>query len=300
MKLIKDLNAIQGFARTTKSSGARIGLVPTMGYLHEGHISLVKKIRPECDSLWVSIYINSAQFGPGEDIETYPRDLQRDLDLCQSAGVDCVITPQNLEIYPQDYSTWVTPGENANMYCGESRPGHFKGVLSIVLRLFIWTLCDTAIFGRKDAQQLWLIKRMAKDFNLPLRVLSGGIVREADGLAMSSRNAYLNPIEREAATVLNKSLNRAALLIENGAKPADALQQACELISKEQLIELEYLHAVNWQDLKSIASAKIASPASQHPIAGADNITSPQEVLLMLAAKLGKTRLIDNQLINLS
>ena len=189
MEVIQRIESMVLRARELKAEGRRIGLVPTMGFLHEGHISLMRRLRGECDSLWVSIFVNPAQFGPAEDLDRYPRSLERDLELCREAGVDGVFHPAAEEVYPKDYRTWVEPPEQARRYCGRARPGHFRGVLSIVLRLCMWTSCDCAVFGRKDAQQLWLIRKMARDFSLPVEIVEAELVREADGLALSSRNS---------------------------------------------------------------------------------------------------------------
>ena len=201
-----------------------VGLVPTMGYLHEGHLSLVRSARAECASVIVSIFVNPTQFGPNEDLASYPRDLPRDLDLLENEGVDLVWTPTPEVMYPPGYQTWVSVEEVTQPLEGGMRPGHFRGVTTIVAKLFNTVQPDKAYFGQKDAQQAVVIRQMARDLNFPLEVLVCPTVREPDGLAMSSRNSYLNPTERQAATLLHRALTAAQAAYNGGERDAQALQ----------------------------------------------------------------------------
>lgn len=288
MEVLRSLDEARRRAGAVKDAGRRIGLVPTMGYLHEGHLSLMRLLRPRCHDLWVSIFVNPAQFGPAEDLDRYPRDLERDLALCEAEGVDAVLHPQPAEVYPPDHDTWVEPGRVAGLYCGASRPGHFRGVLSIVQRLFAWSRCNLAAFGAKDAQQLWLIQRMVRDLELPVEIVEGPVVREPDGLALSSRNVFLSPAERTAAGVLNRALARATQRLEEGAPPREALETALEAIRAQPQLELEYLHVADWATLASLAGW----PADASlPVA----LPAEGERVVLLACRAGRTRLIDNR-----
>jgi pantoate--beta-alanine ligase len=276
-------------AAELRAAGDTIGLVPTMGFLHEGHLNLIDRLRPLVKQLWLSIFVNPAQFGPKEDLDSYPRDLERDLELCRSRGVDGVFVPLAQDIYPPDYQTWVVPGAVADRYCGASRPGHFRGVLSIVHRLFRWSRCTHAIFGAKDAQQLWLIQRMNQDLELGVTILEGEIMREADGLAMSSRNVYLNDEERAAAPALQKALKAGAAALSAGLDPDAALAVIHESLQQEALFQPEYLHVADWSTLNSL-SGWPHEPGWQ----GDSPVAKGGEIVLLAAARLGKTRLIDN------
>lgn len=264
-----------------KAQGLKVALVPTMGFLHEGHESLMQSALKMSDRLVVSIFVNPAQFGPGEDLDRYPRDMEHDLEVCKRNCVDLVFSPDPMTIYPQGYSTYVEVQGLAEGLCGKSRPGHFRGVCTVVNKLFNIVQPDFAFFGQKDAQQLAVIKRMSKDLNLPLKVLGCPIIREKDGLAKSSRNAYLSPDERHAALALSRSLSLAQKAIEVGERNAAALT---ELIMSElqssQLVRADYVEIVDNKSLKPL-----------------DRLEG--EVLIALAAYVGKTRLIDNTLINL-
>ena len=292
IECITTISQMRQRAEGLKQSGKRIGLVPTMGALHEGHLSLMRQLRPHCDSLWVSIFVNPAQFGPAEDLSRYPRTLERDLELCASVGVDGVLHPEPAEVYPQSFGTWVVPDEVGERFCGASRPGHFRGVLSIVLRLFMWTSCDCAIFGRKDAQQLWLIERMVRDLALPVVIHEGELVREADGLAMSSRNAYLTTEERVRALLLHQALKLASELVESGQDLGTALCEAGGLLQKAEGVELEYFHAVDWRDFSSVGEVSAAGFTIHSLSCELDRL------LFLVAARVGKTRLIDNLSVN--
>jgi pantoate--beta-alanine ligase len=251
-----------------------------MGFLHEGHLSLVRRAREECASVVVSIFVNPTQFGPGEDLGEYPRDLPRDLTLLEKEGVDLVWTPSPEAMYPPDYQTWVTVEEVARPLEGSMRPGHFRGVATIVTKLFIAVRPDKAYFGQKDAQQAAVIRRLARDLDFGLSVVVCPIVREADGLAMSSRNVYLNPAERQAATVLYRALRCAYTTYAQGEREAGRLRQAMrETIQGEPLARLQYLSCADPDTLQEIEGL----------------LTRP--ALLSMAVYIGKTRLIDNLVI---
>jgi len=251
-----------------------------MGYLHEGHLSLVRAARGECASVVASIFVNPAQFSPQEDLETYPRDLPRDLDLLSAEGVDLVWTPGADVMYPAGYQTWIAVEEVAQPLEGSMRPGHFRGVATVVAKLFNAVQPDRAYFGQKDAQQAAVIRRMAKDLNFNLDVVICPIRREADGLAMSSRNVYLQPDERQAATVLHRALNAAQDAFRAGEQCADNLRQVmAQIIQNEPLARMQYVSC--------------ADPDSMQEIQGA----IPGPALLSMAVFIGKTRLIDNLVI---
>jgi pantoate--beta-alanine ligase len=253
-----------------------VGLVPTMGYLHEGHLSLVRQAAGECASVVVSIFVNPSQFGPAEDLSKYPRDLQRDLELLASVNVNLVWTPTPEGMYPPGYQTWVTLDEIVQPLEGSLRPGHFKGVATVVSKLFNAVQPHKAYFGQKDAQQAAVIKRMSRDLDFPVEVVICPIVREADGLAMSSRNVYLSAEERQAATVLSRALTSARKAYEEGERNADRLRQLMtEVINSEPLARLQYVSCADNETLLEL-----------------DQLTG--RTLLSMAVFLGRTRLIDN------
>ena len=253
-----------------------VGLVPTMGFLHAGHISLVQRARAECASVVASIFVNPTQFGPSEDLEKYPRDLPRDLALLEAAGADLVWAPTPEIMYPPGYQTWVTVDALTRPLEGKIRAGHFRGVTTIVAKLFNAVAPDRAYFGQKDAQQAAVIRRMVLDLDFPIEIVVCPIVREPDGLAMSSRNVYLNPQERQAATVLFRALNAAKSAYDSGEHNAEALRALVgETIATEPLARLQY---VSCADYDSLAELK--------------RVTG--KTLLSMAVYLGKTRLIDN------
>ncbi len=253
-----------------------VGLVPTMGYLHAGHISLVEAARTENDHVAASIFVNPTQFGPREDLSTYPRDLRRDLELLEAAGVDLVFAPEANEVYPPGFDTYVVPGAIAERLEGSSRPGHFRGVTTVVLKLFNILQPHSAYFGQKDAQQLRVIRKMVSDLDLPVQICGLPTIREADGLAMSSRNAYLNPEERQAALALHWALDAAVELWRSGTDDASELRRAVEsLFAQEPCAALDYVSVadgITLQELERVAPDAVVS----------------------LAARVGKTRLIDN------
>ncbi|MCL0090411.1 pantoate--beta-alanine ligase [Dehalococcoidia bacterium] len=253
-----------------------VGFVPTMGYLHEGHLSLVRRARGENRSVAVSIFVNPTQFGPQEDFETYPRDTERDLTLLRGEGADVVFLPEAEEMYPADFNSWIVVEGMTEMLEGASRPGHFRGVATIVAKLLNIVQPNRAYFGQKDAQQALVIKKMVADLNMNPQIIVAPTVREPDGLAMSSRNSYLNPEERQAALVLWKSLSLAQQLRSGGEKSADRIRrQMIALIEGEPRALIDYV--------------SIADPESLREL---DEIDSP--ALVSLAVWIGKTRLIDN------
>lgn len=255
------------------------GLAPTMGYLHEGHLSLARRARSECASVGVSIFVNPTQFGPGEDLEKYPRDLDRDLALLEPLGVDVVWAPPAEEIYPPRFQTYVNVEEVARPLEGRARPHHFRGVATIVCKLFMIFQPQRAYFGQKDAQQVVVVRRMAQDLNLPLQIVVCPTVREFDGLAMSSRNKYLARDERRAASVLFRALQRAKQSYEAGQREADLLRaEMSRTLAMEPLATEEYV--------------SVAQPETLEELPAVD-----QDALLSLAVRIGRTRLIDNFLL---
>lgn len=259
-----------------KKEGLTVGFVPTMGYLHEGHGSLMEKAVQECDKVVVSVFLNPIQFGPTEDLEAYPRDFQRDCKLCESKGVDLVFHPENEEMYAPDFCTYVDMNGLTSNLCGKTRPTHFRGVCTVVSKLFNIVTPDKAYFGQKDAQQLAVIRRMVRDLSIDVQIIGCPIVREADGLAKSSRNTYLNGEERKAALILSKTVKLGQALIKNGEKNADiVIRKMKENIETEPLAKIDYVQAVDgitMEDVKEITDG----------------------VLVAMAVYIGKTRLIDN------
>jgi pantoate--beta-alanine ligase len=271
------VNTLADLRRCRRTLPGPLGFVPTMGYLHAGHLSLVEAARAECASVAAAIFVNPIQFGPQEDLAAYPRDLQHDLALLQDAGVDLVWAPSADEMYPPGFQTWVTVDGLTQPLEGAMRPGHFRGVTTIVAKLFNAVQPDKAYFGQKDAQQAAVIRRMAQDLNFNLEVLVCPIVREADGLAMSSRNTYLNPAERRAALVLSRALNTARRAFENGVRDAGRLRAlVTETVAAEPLARLQYVSCADAFSLQEIDG----------PLQMA--------ALLSMAVYVGKTRLIDN------
>ena len=254
-----------------------LGFVPTMGYLHEGHLALVRRAKAENALAVVSIFVNPTQFGPGEDFERYPRDEVRDLQLLRGAGVDAVYLPSAAEMYPPGYQTYVTVEEVTRRLEGAARPGHFRGVATVVLKLFNAVSPTRAYFGRKDAQQLRVIRRMVRDLDLPVEIVPCDIVREPDGLAMSSRNVYLSPEQRAAAPVIKRSLDAAAAAWAAGERDAETLRRIVrEVIAREPLAALEYVSLADDETLEEL-DGTAAGPA-----------------LLSLVVRFGATRLLDN------
>ncbi len=256
-----------------------VGLVPTMGYLHDGHLSLVDLARRQNSSVITTIFVNPTQFGPQEDLEAYPRDIPRDLELLEKRGVDLVWIPDREEMYSKGFQTWVTVDDVTRFLEGKMRPGHFRGVTTIVAKLFNAVMPDKAYFGQKDAQQVVVLRRMVKDLNYPIEIVVAPIVREEDGLAMSSRNVYLNPAERQAATVLFRALKTADQAFKAGNRDADGLKRIMEeIISSEELANLQYISCADMDSLEELSG-------------------QVNRGLLSMAVFIGKTRLIDNILI---
>ena len=272
---------VREFVRQVRVKGSSIGFVPTMGYLHEGHLELMRRAKEKCDCVIVSIFVNPTQFGPGEDLERYPRDLERDARLAEGAGVDAIFNPEAKEIYPPGYCTYVDVERITERLCGFSRPGHFRGVATVVTKLFNIVKPDKAFFGQKDAQQVLVIQRMAADLNLEVGVVNVPTVREQDGLAMSSRNVYLDAGQRQAALVLSRSLKMAADVVRAGEHSAAKIRQlVIEMIKAEPLADIDYVEIYGHPELEPVEL--IEGPA-----------------LLAMAVKIGQTRLIDNAILRM-
>ncbi|HXF84778.1 MAG TPA: pantoate--beta-alanine ligase [Anaerolineales bacterium] len=258
------------------SFNGKVGFVPTMGYLHEGHLSLVRRAREECDYVVVSIFVNPTQFGPNEDLARYPRDLNRDLRLLEPLNVDLVWAPTAEIMYPQGYQTWVEVEAMTKPLEGAMRPGHFRGVTTIVAKLFNAVQPHKAYFGQKDAQQAAVIRRMTSDLNFPIEIVVCPTVRESDGLAMSSRNVYLNAEERKAATVLFRALSAAKELYEAGERNAEKLREKMkEVLASEPLAKVQYVSCADYDTLEELSEVN-------------------RKALLSMAVFIGNTRLIDN------
>ncbi|MDD5428062.1 MAG: pantoate--beta-alanine ligase [Candidatus Omnitrophica bacterium] len=276
MKVVDTIPRMSTLVKIFKKEGKSISLIPTMGYLHEGHLSLVRAARKHTDVVVMSIFVNPMQFGPKEDFEKYPRDLKRDEHLAASAGVDVIFHPSVSDMYPAGYSTYVEVCGLGDTLCGASRPGHFKGVTTVVAKLFQIVRPNIAYFGQKDAQQAIIIKKMTEDLNMGIEIKIMPIVREPDGLAMSSRNAYLSPAERKNAPALYESLKKAETLVRSGEKDAAKIIKATEdMIRVIPNAKIDYVSMVDPRNLKKIK-------------------TVTGETLIALAVFIGKTRLIDN------
>ena len=279
MEVFENIPAMKQFVRMKKAEGKTIGFVPTMGYLHSGHLSLIKKSTSQNDVTVISIFVNPTQFGENEDLDQYPRDFERDCRLAQEAGADAVFFPTAGMMYPEGYKTYVEVVDITKRLCGVTRPTHFKGVTTVVTKLFHIVAPDRAYFGQKDAQQLLVIRQMVKDLNMDIEIVGCPIVRETDGLAMSSRNLYLSEEERTQATVLNQSLEMAEKMIDSGERDSNTVKKAIKAkIGTMDLARIDYVELVDTESLL---------PAQQ--------ITG--EVLIALAVYFGKTRLIDNRIL---
>lgn len=274
--VVTDPRQMRTLARTHLREGRTIAFVPTMGYLHEGHMSLFRIGRKRGDVLVASIFVNPTQFGPNEDLDRYPRDMDGDLAKAESCGVDLVYAPEASAVYPEGFQTYVEVTELTRPLCGTKRPGHFRGVATVVSKLFHVVMPDLAVFGQKDYQQLKVIERMVRDLDMDIEIVSGPIVREEDGLAMSSRNAYLTESERVQATALFRGLSAAKAVFDGGERERDALLSAARRVMEaEPDIRLDYLELRDADSLREV-----------------HEITAP--VVMAVAAYLGKTRLIDN------
>lgn len=276
MNIVKTISEVRNEVKSWRKQGLSVGLVPTMGYLHEGHKSLIDKACNENDKVVVSVFVNPTQFGPGEDLATYPRDIQRDAALCEDAGAALIFNPEPEEMYFDDFHTYVTMESLSDQLCGKTRPIHFRGVCTVVSKLFHIVAPDRAYFGQKDAQQLAIIKRMVRDLNFDIEIVGCPIVRETDGLAKSSRNTYLNPEERKAALVLSRAVGLGEELIQNGERKANVIvEKMKKLIEEEPLAKIDYVQAVDAISIQPVAEIK-------------------GTVLVAMAVYIGKTRLIDN------
>ncbi len=279
MELIRSISKMRDWSKSHRERGRKIAFVPTMGYFHDGHLALMKRASELGDKVVVSIFVNPTQFGPTEDFARYPRNLDRDIDLASSVGVDCIFYPEASEMYPEGFDTWVEVPGLAKGLCGASRPGHFRGVTTVVLKLFNIVAPHVAVFGQKDYQQLKIIQKMVRDLNIPVEIVPHPIVREPDGLAMSSRNTYLSAEERKSALCLYKALMRAKELYEGGVTSAKGLRQEVEeIIRSTPHTRIDYCF-----------------------LGSGETLTEEEELgpgsVIALAVWVGKTRLIDNVLL---
>lgn len=276
MKIVKTVDEVRAQVKEWRKEGLSVGLVPTMGYLHEGHQSLIKKSVEQNDRTVVSVFVNPMQFGPTEDLESYPRDLEADARLVESTGGDLIFNPEPEEMYKDGFCSFVNMTGLPDALCGLTRPVHFKGVCTVVNKIFNIVKPDRAYFGEKDAQQLAIIMRMVKDLNMDIEIVGCPIIREADGLAKSSRNIYLTPEERKAAVILSKSVALGKKMVAEGEKDAKKIVTAMkELINSEPLATIDYVEMVDMDTMKAIDEVK-------------------GHVLCAMAVKFGKARLIDN------
>jgi pantoate--beta-alanine ligase len=274
--LVKEIKELRALVKGWKREGLSVGFVPTMGALHEGHESLVKRAVAENDKVVVSVFVNPTQFGPNEDYDAYPRDINKDLSLCMNAGAAVVFNPEPSEMYFENKSTSVSVSNLTSVLCGAKRPGHFDGVCLVVSKLFNIVTPDKAYFGQKDAQQVAVLKRMVRDLNIDIEIIPCPIIREEDGLAKSSRNTYLSKEERKAALVLSRSLNLAKELLDGGERNAAKIKEVMiEEINKEPLAKIDYIEIVDSDSLENV-----------------ENIE--RSILVPIAVYIGKTRLIDN------
>ncbi|CDK01651.1 MULTISPECIES: pantoate--beta-alanine ligase [Microbacterium] len=279
MRIIRDIAEVRDALRNARDGGSNVGLVPTMGALHEGHLSLVRQARAETDLVVVSLFVNPTQFAANEDLGAYPRDEARDAELADGAGADILFAPPADQIYPGGYATTVHVSGITEVLCGAARgPEHFDGVATVVTKLLHIVAPDSAYFGQKDAQQVLVIRRVVRDLNIPVRIVACPIVRERDGLAMSSRNVYLDPAARERATALNRALDAAARLVAQGETRADTVLQAARSVLAAADIDPEYLELRSPDDLRILDSVG-------------------DSALLAVAAQVGRARLIDNRIL---
>ena len=281
MEIITTVDGVRKQVKEWRKEGLSVGLVPTMGYLHEGHKSLIDKAVAENDRVVVSVFVNPIQFGPTEDLASYPRDLDRDAELCEKAGANVIFHPEDSEMYFDDFCTYVDMDDLTKGLCGKTRPTHFRGVCTVVSKLFHIVAPDRAYFGQKDAQQLAVIRRMVRDLNFDIEIVGCPIVREADGLAKSSRNTYLSEEERKAAVILHKGLVKGEEMVSAGEKDVKKVLDAItEIIESEPLARIDYVEAVDFDNIETI-----------------DTIEG--SVLVAVAVYIGKTRLIDNFIVGL-
>lgn len=276
INIVNTVEQVREQVKAWRKEGLTVGLVPTMGFLHEGHKSLIDKAVEENDRVVVSVFVNPTQFGPNEDFESYPRDMEKDAALCEAAGASLIFHPEPSDMYLDGYSTFVDMDTLTKELCGKTRPIHFRGVCTVVSKLFNIVCPDKAYFGQKDAQQLAVIKHMVRDLNFGLEIVGCPIIREDDGLAKSSRNTYLNADERKAATVLNKALTKGKEAVMSGEKDAAKVKAIItDIIEKEPLAKIDYVEIVDWNNLEAVDSTE-------------------GDILTAIAVYIGKTRLIDN------
>lgn len=279
MKIVETIKEVREQVKEWKKQGLSVGLVPTMGYLHEGHKSLIDRAVAENDKVVVSVFVNPMQFGPTEDLESYPRDMERDVALCENAGAALVFHPEPSEMYEDDFSSFVDMNTLTGGLCGKTRPIHFRGVCTVVAKLFNIVTPDRAYFGQKDAQQLAVIRHMVSDLSFGIEIVGCPIIREKDGLAKSSRNTYLSAEERNAALILSQSLKEGKALVEAGEKDATKIKKVItDKINTEPLAKIDYVEIVDWKTLEPVST-----------------IDAP--ILTAIAVYIGKTRLIDNFII---
>ena len=278
MIVVEKISDVREAIKAQKAQGKTIGLVPTMGYLHEGHLLLVKKARENSDFVCASVFVNPIQFGPNEDYNKYPRDIERDIKLLEENGCDLVFIPSVEEMYPNERLTTISVSKITNKLCGAYRPGHFDGVCTVVTKLFNIFTPDIAVFGQKDAQQVAVIKKMVEDLNIPVKIIASPIVRDKDGLALSSRNVYLSDDERHAALILNKSLKVAEKILKSGERNAEnIISRVKNILESEPLCKIQYVSCVHPDTLEDLTAIN-------------------DKALIAIACYIGNTRLIDNLL----
>jgi len=298
MKICKTVSEMRPVCRAANREDRRLGFVPTMGALHEGHLSLVRAAKTQADVVAVSIFVNPSQFGPNEDFSKYPRMFERDCDLLKKEGVDLLFAPSVEEMYPGGIVTWVTVEGLSDKLCGGSRPGHFRGVTTVLAKLFNIVEPDLAFFGQKDAAQVAIIRRMVRDLHFPVQIVGCPIVRESDGLAMSSRNAYLDPQQRRSALALHRALLEIERAFGRGEQdPETLISAAKQVILQESAVRLDYLEIVDPDSLEPISQTAWGQPPSAvRPSAARPS----RSALVAIAAFVGTTRLIDNVVLNLA
>lgn len=276
MQIVKTIEEVRAIVRAWREAGLSVGLVPTMGFLHEGHQSLIARSVADNDRTVVSVFVNPIQFGPTEDLEAYPRDIERDKALVEATGGDLIFNPEPAEMYPPHFTTFVDTTETTELLCGARRAGHFRGVCTVVSKLFNIVGPDRAYFGQKDAQQLATVRRFVRDLNFNIKIVACPIVREEDGLAKSSRNTYLSTEERKAALVLSRSLRQAQAAVENGERRAKAVTNIiADSLKQEPLARVDYIEVVDLDNVQRVEKIE-------------------ENTLVAIAVYIGKTRLIDN------
>lgn len=282
MQQISTIAEMRVHIKEARRLGKTIGIVPTMGFLHQGHLSLVKAAREKCDLVVMSIFVNPLQFGPNEDFERYPRDIEHDRQMAQSAGVDLLFTPEVGEMYPKPILTNISVSNVTEQLCGKSRPGHFDGVATVVTKLFQIVQPDYAFFGQKDAQQVAVVTQMTYDLSMPVQIVPCPIVREEDGLAMSSRNVYLTPEQRKEALVLSQSLKQAKSWLGEGVALSEIRERIIDMIAAMPLASIDYVELLRYPDLTPVEQRKPG-----------------ESIIIALAVRFGHTRLIDNLITNI-